>query len=94
MKHWDSGAAGISINDFPAVSSFAGDQVILTVSGPDPSAISVGSVLCDPTEPIRVTSRIEARIVIFNIDIPITKGYPVRDLLNLFCIQCCIIDFK
>lgn len=68
---------GISINDFPAVSSFAGDQVILTVSGPDPSAISVGSVLCDPTEPIRVTSRIEARIVIFNIDIPITKGYPV-----------------
>lgn len=75
--------AGIAINDFPALSSFAGDQVVLTVSGPDPSAISVGSVLCDPSQPIRVTCRIEARIVIFNIDIPITKGYPVGSTIKL-----------
>jgi len=68
---------GVAINDFPCLSAFAGDQVVLTVTGPDPSAISVGSVLCDPSQLIRVTSRIEARIVIFNVDIPITKGYPV-----------------
>ena len=70
-------SSGVAINDFPCLSAFAGDQVVLTVTGPDPSAISVGSVLCDPSQLIRVTSRIEARIVIFNVDIPITKGYPV-----------------
>ncbi|KAI9554905.1 hypothetical protein GHT06_020183 [Daphnia sinensis] len=67
----------IAINEVSKGSCFAGDQVVLTVSGADLSDVSLGSVLCDPSQPIKVTSRIEARIVIFNIDIPITKGYPV-----------------
>lgn len=48
------------------------------MSGPDLSGVSLGSVICDPSQPIKVTSRIQARVVIFNIDIPITKGYPVN----------------
>ena len=56
---------------------FAGDQVVLTISGPDYNNISLGSVLCDQSQPIRVTSRIEARIVVFNVEVPITKGFPV-----------------
>ncbi|EFX81279.1 hypothetical protein DAPPUDRAFT_303602 [Daphnia pulex] len=67
----------IAINDNSTGSCFAGDQVVLTVSGADLSDVSLGSVLCDPSQPIKVTSRIQARVVIFNVDIPITKGYPV-----------------
>ena len=39
--------------------------------------IIVGSILCDPANPIRSASRIQARIVVFNIDVPLTKGFPV-----------------
>lgn len=68
----------IAINENSTGSCFAGDQVVLTVSGADLSDVSLGSVLCDPSQPIKVTSRIQARVVIFNVDIPITKGYPVK----------------
>ena len=37
-----------------------------------------GSIVCDPAQPIPSTSRMRARIVVFNIEIPITKGFPVR----------------
>jgi len=67
----------ISINDANVQCAFAGDQVVVTASVPDPNSISLGSVLCDPAEPIKATTKIEARIVIFNIDFPVTKGYPV-----------------
>ena len=74
--------AGIAINDLSVQSSFAGDQVVLTIIGPDPTGISLGSILCDPNDPVKVTNRIEARVVIFKVDIPITKGYPVINLLQ------------
>ena len=38
-------------------------------------------VLCDPSSPVSVTSRFLARVVVFNIDIPITKG-------DTFCVNC------
>lgn len=56
---------------------FAGDHVTLTLAGPDQANVTGGMVICDPTSPIPVTSRFLARIVIFNIEVPITKGYPV-----------------
>lgn len=37
-----------------------------------------GSVLCDPQNPIKSAMRIRARIVIFNLELPITKGFTVR----------------
>ena len=40
-----------------------------------------GSMLCDPAQPIPSTPRLRARIVIFNIEVPITKGFPVRLLV-------------
>lgn len=55
----------------------AGDQVLLTITGLDMSKIISGSVLCSPDQPVRTTTRIEARIIIFNIEIPITVGFPV-----------------
>lgn len=38
---------------------------------------SVGCIFCGPKEPIRACTRFRARILIFNIEIPITKGFPV-----------------
>lgn len=37
----------------------------------------MGCVFCDPKEPIRVCTRFRARVLIFNIEIPITQGFPV-----------------
>ena len=37
----------------------------------------VGSVICDPDEPIKVASHFVARVVVFNINFPLTQGYPL-----------------
>ncbi len=38
---------------------------------------SVGSILCSIQIPVKVATKFEARIIVFNIDIPITVGFPV-----------------
>lgn len=38
---------------------------------------SMGCVFCDPKEPIRICTRFRARILLFNIEVPITQGFPV-----------------
>ena len=45
---------------------------------------STGSVLCSISEPVKVTTLIEARIIVFGIEKPITTGLPVRGL-HLCC---------
>lgn len=74
---------GVTVGEGASGVCFAGDQAILTVTGPDPASIGVGAVICDPSQPIKATTKIEARIVIFNIDIPIIKGCQVICLLLL-----------
>lgn len=68
---------GLSINDMSTNFAFAGDQVSVTLSGVDMQNVSVGYVLSDPVHQVPVTTRFEARIVVFNIKVPITKGFPV-----------------
>ena len=41
---------------------------------------STGNVLCNPDNPIRVSTTLEARVIVFDIEIPITMGLPVRNL--------------
>lgn len=67
----------ISINDTICNVAFAGDQASVTLSGIDIQHVSVGFVLSDPVQQVPITSRFEARIVVFNVKTPITKGYPV-----------------
>ena len=38
---------------------------------------NVGSVICDVEEPIKVSSHFVARVVVFNINFPLTQGYPL-----------------
>ena len=73
---------GVSIDEGPVQIAFAGDNAVLTITGTDMNNIGVGSILCDPAEPIKATSRFRARVVIFNIDVPITKGFPVSGILE------------
>lgn len=67
----------ISINDLTCNAAFAGDQVSVTLSGIDIQNVAVGFVLSDPVHQVPISSRFEARIVVFNVKTPITKGYPV-----------------
>lgn len=55
--------------------SFAGEHVSLILTGIDATAISTGSVVVDPAAPLPVTKVFRAKLVVFNVDIPVTKGY-------------------
>ncbi|XP_050031590.2 uncharacterized protein HBS1 isoform X1 [Dermacentor andersoni] len=68
---------GITIDELPVTQAFAGDQVALTLAGVDMIKVTTGSFLCDPTVPIRVSTRFQARLVVFNVEVPLTRGFPV-----------------
>uniref|UniRef100_A0A667XIY8 HBS1-like protein n=1 Tax=Myripristis murdjan TaxID=586833 RepID=A0A667XIY8_9TELE len=68
---------GITLHDEALDWAVAGDHVSLTVTGMDIIKINVGCVFCDCKEPIRVCTRFRARILLFNIEVPITQGFPV-----------------
>ncbi|KAK1170781.1 hypothetical protein AOXY_G7712 [Acipenser oxyrinchus oxyrinchus] len=67
----------ITLHDEPIDWAAAGDHVSLTVTGMDIIKINVGCVFCDPKEPIKACTRFRARILLFNIEVPITQGFPV-----------------
>uniref|UniRef100_A0A7N6F7U0 HBS1-like protein n=1 Tax=Anabas testudineus TaxID=64144 RepID=A0A7N6F7U0_ANATE len=68
---------GITLHDEALDWAAAGDHVSLTVTGMDIIKINVGCVFCDPKKPIRACTRFRARILLFNIEVPITQGFPV-----------------
>lgn len=68
---------GIAMNEVPTKVAFAGDQVSVTLSGVDLNTITVGAVLSDMFRVIPVTNRFRCRIVVFNVKIPLTIGFPV-----------------
>ncbi|XP_047735700.1 HBS1-like protein isoform X2 [Hyalella azteca] len=74
----------VSCNSAPG-SIFAGDSGTLTVSGVEPDELSVGSFLCDPAKPMRRTTTLQARIVVFNVIIPIIKGTQAEFHLQSVC---------
>uniref|UniRef100_H2YEZ4 Uncharacterized protein n=1 Tax=Ciona savignyi TaxID=51511 RepID=H2YEZ4_CIOSA len=54
------------------------DHATLTLHGVDIMKVTTGSVLCDIDNPIRAVTRIQARIIVFSIEVPITRGFPVE----------------
>ncbi|XP_006834704.1 PREDICTED: HBS1-like protein isoform X2 [Chrysochloris asiatica] len=70
-------AKGITLHDEPVDWAAAGDHVSLTLVGMDIIKINVGCIFCGPRDPIKACTRFRARILIFNIEIPVTKGFPV-----------------
>lgn len=68
----------INVDETNAISTaFAGDQVIITLSGIDAINITVGSVVCHARDIVPIATRFQARIIVFNLKMPITNGYPV-----------------
>ncbi|KAH1010471.1 protein HBS1 [Dendroctonus ponderosae] len=67
----------IMIDDASKRIAFAGDQATLTLSGLEIQNVSIGNILCDVHYPIPVSNKFEARILVFSVAIPITKGYSV-----------------
>ncbi|XP_064604526.1 HBS1-like protein isoform X1 [Liolophura sinensis] len=70
-------AKGVFIETETSNYGFAGDHVGITITGVDINKVTVGSILCDPANPIHSATLIRARVVVFNIPLPLTKGYPV-----------------
>ncbi|KAF9096396.1 HBS1-like protein [Mortierella sp. GBA35] len=67
----------MEVNDEPTRWAAAGDSVLLTLSGIDILQVSTGSVLCARDAPIPVTTHFAAQIVVFDVKIPITVGFPI-----------------
>ncbi|XP_026845233.1 HBS1-like protein [Drosophila persimilis] len=67
----------LTMDEFTQTSVFAGDQISVTLAGVDINNITVGCIISDPQTPIPVTTRFQARIIVFSVKVPITMGYPV-----------------
>jgi len=67
----------LTSRDEPVKFAIAGDHVTASLHGVDINHISVGNIICNIDHPIKVSTRISTRIVVFNIAIPITKGFMV-----------------
>ncbi|GBB92546.1 hypothetical protein RclHR1_20200002 [Rhizophagus clarus] len=76
---------GLEINDESSKWAAAGDSILMTLTGLDILQLKVGSILCSVSHPVPVSSHILAQIVVFDVKVPITKGFPVilyRQSLN------------
>ncbi|KAJ3212960.1 HBS1-like protein [Dinochytrium kinnereticum] len=74
----------IEILSDPVKWAVAGDNISLSVSGVDITQISVGNILCDAQRPVPVTTHFRAKIVTFDIRIPLTIGVPFDGTRNNF----------
>ncbi|XP_076248465.1 translation elongation factor EF-1alpha (GTPase) HBS1 isoform X1 [Calliopsis andreniformis] len=68
---------GLQIDEVSIPTAFAGDHVALTLSGIDQQNVGIGDIICNPQNPVPITTCFQAHIVIFAVKIPIMKGLPV-----------------
>jgi len=64
----------VSVGGASVGQAFAGDSAILTLSGLEPEELHVGAFLTDPALPMPHVARMRARVVLFNITVPLIKG--------------------
>ncbi|KZT12882.1 uncharacterized protein LAESUDRAFT_639901 [Laetiporus sulphureus 93-53] len=55
-----------------------GSNVTLYLTSVDPAHVAIGSVLCRPTDLVPLASVFTARVIVFDIDIPITAGASIE----------------
>ncbi|XP_025405308.1 HBS1-like protein isoform X2 [Sipha flava] len=67
----------IEIDDLPQPIGLAGDFISVGLAGYDAQTIYSGCVLCDPSFPVPITSILEARVIVFNVDFPIVRGHQI-----------------
>ncbi|CAI2733447.1 unnamed protein product [Schistosoma spindalis] len=75
--------------------AFAGDQVALMLTDIDPfQTLIPGDLLTDPDNPIQPSTCISAKLLVFSIQQPITKGYPVIYYYNCASVAATITKLK
>lgn len=62
----------------------AGMNATLYLTSIDSVHLNIGSVLCSPTNLVPLATTFTARIIIFDIQIPVTSGTSVSSLLLQF----------
>ncbi|KAI8877204.1 hypothetical protein K501DRAFT_298387 [Backusella circina FSU 941] len=67
----------LQANEVSSQWAAAGDSVVMTLANLDIMKLSNGCIICSGINPVPVTSLFEAQIVVFDIRIPITPGYPI-----------------
>ncbi|EFN76647.1 HBS1-like protein [Harpegnathos saltator] len=68
---------GLQSDEVSTTNAFAGDHVALTLAGIEQQNVSIGDIICNPQNPVPVTTCFQAHVVVFAIAKPITKGLPV-----------------
>ncbi|KAL1681342.1 EF Tu GTP binding domain-containing protein [Schizophyllum commune] len=68
----------IETEDESLVWATSGSNVTLYLTNIDPINLNIGSVLCLPHEPIPLAASFSARIIVFDVQIPITTGTTVE----------------
>jgi len=68
---------GLQLREEPVKFAAAGDHVVATITGVDMAHVTIGSILSEVERPIKNTCLIRARVVVFAIQVPITKGFMV-----------------
>ncbi|KAL0101490.1 hypothetical protein PUN28_018962 [Cardiocondyla obscurior] len=68
---------GLQSDEVSITNAFAGDHVALTLAGIEQQNVGIGDIICNPQNPVSVTTCFQAHVVIFAIAKPITKGLPV-----------------
>lgn len=64
----------IRFNGQPVEHAAAGANVDVTLVNIEQTSVSIGSVLCDPENPVKVTKRFKAQILTFSLEMPLMRG--------------------
>lgn len=70
-------AKALTVEDKAVDYSVAGEQCVIVLGGIDATKLHTGNILCEPHCKVRTTLKFRARVLVFNIEVPITKGFPV-----------------
>lgn len=75
---------GIELEEVSVPWAAAGSNVTLYLTLVDPIHLSIGNVLCPPTDLVPLASSFTARIILFDFQLPITSGAAVRVINESF----------
>ncbi|CAL8081636.1 unnamed protein product [Calicophoron daubneyi] len=91
----EGGDSGPGFLDQTVKYAFAGDQVALILNGIDAfQSLAPGDVITDPDNPVPLASRIQAKVLVFSVQQPITRGYSLIFYYHCMSIQAVVSRLK
>ena len=83
----------IEVDDDTVPWAAAGSNATLYLTNVDPIQLNIGSVLCPPTDLVPLTTSFTARIIVFDIDLPLTIGAPVELFHHSYNLPASLVSF-